>query len=230
MQNKLLRELADVRAGYPKRRATSQECLLQAPYLSVSNVQDGFMDLTSVKTMPIPRQDIDTYKLRPRDVLFTAGGDRDKLGRSAIWRCELPECLYQNHLFSARANENYLLPEFLSIYASSAAGVAYFASHTRGSTSLAHITIDCLRNFPIPMLPISKQRQIINLIWPIIEYLSMIGLSIRRCKKIRTKLRLNNVSNAPECLRAIDNTISFDRQISERLAQYRASLLSSLME
>ena len=35
------------------------------------------MDLTSVKTMPIPRQDIDTYKLRPRDVLFTAGGDRD---------------------------------------------------------------------------------------------------------------------------------------------------------
>ena len=50
----------------------------------VSNVKDGYIDWTTVKTILATEDEIIQYKLLPDDVLMTEGGDPDKLGRGAI--------------------------------------------------------------------------------------------------------------------------------------------------
>jgi predicted GIY-YIG superfamily endonuclease len=69
------------------------------PYLRVANVQRGYLDLAEVKKIEAPETAINELRLEPGDVLFTEGGDRDKLGRGWIWEGQLPECIHQNHVF-----------------------------------------------------------------------------------------------------------------------------------
>lgn len=52
--------------------------------MAVSNVKNGYIDWTTVKTILATRQEIEQYRLLPDDILMTEGGDPDKVGRGAI--------------------------------------------------------------------------------------------------------------------------------------------------
>ena len=82
---KPLHELADVTAGFTMGRDLSRHKTVTVPYVTVINVQDGFFDLSNIGTVQIKESELQTGLLKPNDVLMTEGGDRDKLGRGAIW-------------------------------------------------------------------------------------------------------------------------------------------------
>jgi type I restriction enzyme S subunit len=67
------------------------------PYLRVANVMRGYLDLTEIKTIRVEEERADQYLLEVGDILFTEGGDRDKLGRGWIWEGQIPKCVHQNH-------------------------------------------------------------------------------------------------------------------------------------
>jgi hypothetical protein len=46
---------------------------VEAPYLRVANVQDGFLDLSEVKTIEVLPDDVDRYHLEDGDILMTEG-------------------------------------------------------------------------------------------------------------------------------------------------------------
>src|SRR5687767_12461029 len=77
-----LETIADIMGGITKdqKRKPSGSSRV-VPYLRVANVQRGYLDLGEVKTIVASQEGIDALRLRPGDVLFTEGGDRDKLGR-----------------------------------------------------------------------------------------------------------------------------------------------------
>ena len=50
------------------------------------------------------------------DVLYTEGGDRDKLGRGTVWKNEIEECVHQNHIFKARLDKTQALPEYVAYW------------------------------------------------------------------------------------------------------------------
>ena len=81
-----LGEVAEVQTGRAVNRSTIQDGGLEIPYLSVANVKDGYLDLSLVKTMWISEDEVNRYKLQDGDVLFTEGGDADKLGRGTLSR------------------------------------------------------------------------------------------------------------------------------------------------
>ena len=83
------------------------------PYLRVANVQDGYVDLSELKEITVNAADLDRYKLQFGDVLFTEGGDFDKLGRGTVWHSQVDPILHQNHVFAVRVDKTKLLPEFL---------------------------------------------------------------------------------------------------------------------
>jgi len=155
----LLSEVASVQTGLAKGKAVNGRAV-ELPYLRVANVQDGHIDLREVKTICVAPKDIARYSLRPGDVLFTEGGDFDKLGRGAVWRGEIPICLHQNHVFAVRPSPDKLLPEFLSALSSSAYGRRYFLSSSKQTTNLASINSTQLKEFPIPLPSLAEQRKI----------------------------------------------------------------------
>jgi type I restriction enzyme, S subunit len=159
-----LASIAQIRTGIAKSSQRKFTDPVQMPYLRVANVQDGYLDLSEMKSIIIGRSEITRYLLHDGDVLLTEGGDFDKLGRGTIWKSEIPECLHQNHVFVVRTHQDILLPNFLSALTGSAYGRSYFLKCSKQSTNLASINSSQLSGFPVLLPPISEQHAIINIL------------------------------------------------------------------
>ena len=110
-----LSQLSELKGGVTKgQRYKDGQTLRAVPYLRVANVQRGFLDLKQISTIETSQESIDQLRLISGDVLFTEGGDRDKLGRGWVWKGEIEECIHQNHVFRARSISNGVVPEFAS--------------------------------------------------------------------------------------------------------------------
>lgn len=157
-----LLNIAEVIGGVTKGKKFNGRKTIYLPYLRVANVQDGYLDLSEVKTIEVLPEDLEKYKLAKGDILFTEGGDRDKLGRGTIWNNEVENCIHQNHIFRARAFENYVLPGYISIYAKSENARAYFFENASQTVNLASINLTTLANVPIAVPPLKEQQEIVR--------------------------------------------------------------------
>jgi type I restriction enzyme S subunit len=112
-----LEQIAEIEGGITKdqnRRLTAT--MRDVPYLRVANVQRGYLDLREIKSILAELDVIDNLRLCKGDILFTEGGDRDKLGRGRVWNDEIEECIHQNHVFRARLLAPCLEPKFVSYH------------------------------------------------------------------------------------------------------------------
>jgi type I restriction enzyme, S subunit len=78
-QVKRLKFIATVQTGMAKGKDLAGVDTIEVPYLRVANVQDGYLDLSEVTSMPVPVGDLSRYRLQFGDVLMNEGGDFDKL-------------------------------------------------------------------------------------------------------------------------------------------------------
>jgi type I restriction enzyme, S subunit len=156
-----LEALAEVRTGVAKGRVLGNSDTVQVPYLRVANVQNGYLDLGEVKTIEIRHSEIDRYSLKPNDILFTEGGDRDKLGRGAVWKGEIECCVHQNHVFAARLRTRNVLPVWVSLASQAQYARDYFMAVARQTVNLASINATKLRSFPVPVPPIHEQHRLL---------------------------------------------------------------------
>jgi len=159
----VLSDIADITGGVTKGRKLDGKQTFEYPYLRVANVQDGYLDLSTIKTIEVLSSDFDKYELKHEDILFTEGGDRDKLGRGTVWKNEIKNCIHQNHIFRARIQKkDGVSPYFITYYAQSPQGKDYFFKKGKHTTNLASINKTILSNLPIPLPPIKEQKQIVQ--------------------------------------------------------------------
>lgn len=151
-------KLADIASGVTKGRQFGDQETVVVPYIRVANVQDGYLDLTEIKTIEVLPQDVQALRLEHGDVLMTEGGDFDKLGRGAIWEHDVPDCIHQNHVFRVRCNRRKLLPLFFANYIRTHVSRAYFLRCAKKTSNLASINMTQLRALPVPRVPIDLQK------------------------------------------------------------------------
>jgi type I restriction enzyme S subunit len=153
--------IADVVGGITKdQKKANQPGMREIPYLRVANVQRGFLDLSEMKSISATEDDIADFRLEAGDVLFTEGGDRDKLGRGWVWTGELSECIHQNHIFRGRLLSQDMQPRFVSHHGNTF-GKEWFIKAGKQTTNLASINLGILRQFPVPIPPAAEQAEII---------------------------------------------------------------------
>ena len=132
------------------------------PYLRVANVQRWRLDLAKVKMIDLPDRDMPTYRLEDGDILLCEGNSAELVGRGAIWRNEIPNCVHQNHVLRTRLDVSRVVPEFALAVINSAYGQAYFRSKAKRTTNLASINSKEVARFPLPLPPLGKQRSLVN--------------------------------------------------------------------
>ena len=159
-----LNTVADVQTGVTKGRKVTPEEGVEVPYLRVANVQDGYLDLTEIKTITIRENELDRFSLLPGDVLMTEGGDIDKLGRGFIWRGQIDPCIHQNHVFAVRPHPSVVAPEFLAYFVQSSWAKGYFLSVGHRTTNLASINSTKLKALPTVVPPMEEQREIVDVL------------------------------------------------------------------
>ena len=159
-----LGDIADVQAGLALgKKRKSREKLVDVPYIRVSNVQRGHLDLQDVRTLQATETEIERLALRPGDILMNEGGDRDKLGRGWVWRGSIDLCIHQNHVFRVRLADPDYPPRYVAYYTNEL-GRAYFSSAGTQTTNLASISKSRLSALPIPLAPRDQAVRIVQAI------------------------------------------------------------------
>ena len=153
-----LESLADIVSGITKGRKVKEETLTEVPYMAVSNVKDGHIDWTTVKTIMATQQEINQYRLQSDDVLMTEGGDPDKVGRGAIIKNPPINCIHQNHIFRVRLDEGSILPTYFAEYLQHQKAKRYFLGCAKQTTGIASINMRQLKSLPVLLPPLELQN------------------------------------------------------------------------
>jgi type I restriction enzyme S subunit len=156
-----LHEVVQVRTGIALNSKRKFIDPITAHYLRVANVQDGYLDLSEMKTIQVERSDLERYRVHPGDVLMNEGGDLDKLGRGCLWGGQYAPCVHQNHVFVVRCNAA-VLPAFLNKWTETSTARRYFMVAGKQTTNLASINKTQLGGLPIVTPPVSEQTRMVR--------------------------------------------------------------------
>lgn len=159
-----LDEIAVISGGITKGRDLSKQETIHLPYLRVANVQNGYLDLSQMKTIELKTSEMEKYLLCAGDVLYTEGGDRDKLGRGTVWNDEIPNCVHQNHVFKARLDQAKANPRYVAYWSMSAFTRNYFYNKGKQSVNLASINKTVLSALTLPLPSLAEQEAALRVI------------------------------------------------------------------
>ncbi|EMN7421755.1 MULTISPECIES: restriction endonuclease subunit S [Vibrio] len=152
-----LKHIATIQSGIAKGgKDLTGKTLISVPMLRVANVQDGYLKLEDVHSIQIEPHMLERYSLKNGDVLMNEGGDNDKLGRGAIWREQIQNCIHQNHVFVIRTQG--IEPEWLDTLTRASYAKFYFFSVAKQSTNLASISATNIKETPI-LVPSDEERE-----------------------------------------------------------------------
>lgn len=185
-----LESMADIVSGITKGRKARDEDLSEVPYMAVSNVKDGYIDWTTVKMIEATQQEIEQYRLLPDDVLMTEGGDPDKVGRGAIIKEPLENCIHQNHIFRVRLDESVMLPEFFAEYLQHQRSKRYFLGCAKQTTGIASINMKQLRLLPVLVPTLSEQVEFVSFKAEIDKSKHLSRIALQLCRQME-KIYMN---------------------------------------
>jgi len=188
--------ISHIQGGVTKGRHFGNKKTIMLPYLRVANVQDGFGDLSEIKEIEVLPEDKEKYKLKNGDILFTEGGDRDKLGRGTIWRDNIQNCIHQNHIFRARVYSDSLSPDYISLATKSDYARTYFFENASQTVNLASINMTTIGNVPIAIPPEEEQYEIVRRVESLFKLADSIEARYERAKNYIEKLSQSILSKA----------------------------------
>ena len=125
------------------------------PYLRAANIGWINVDVSELKKMWFSDQELQRLKLQKNDLLVSEGGE---VGRTCIWKGELDECYIQNSVHKVRMNDDcdpeYFLNQFFLF------GVKGAFDLIVNRISIAHLTVEKLKEIEFIVPPQSEQKQI----------------------------------------------------------------------
>jgi type I restriction enzyme S subunit len=197
-QWKRLDELLSISGGVTLGRKLFGRELVSRPYLRVANVQRGYLMLDQMKVIEVPIDEQDKYRLQAEDLLITEGGDWDKVGRTAIWRDEVKDCLHQNHVFRARPLSREWNSRWTEMYLNATPARAYFAASSKQTTNLASINMTQLKTCPFPVPPLAEQRRIVAKVDELMAFCDRLKADLTTSRNHQTRLATTLIQSALE--------------------------------
>lgn len=129
------------------------------PYLRVANVYRDRLDLREIKKIGCTVAEFERVRLLPGDILLVEGhGNREEIGRSAIWDGSIESCVHQNHLIRLRVNRQFVESAYMNAFINSEGGRRQLVGFGKTTSGLNTISVSNVRQVRALLPPISKQR------------------------------------------------------------------------
>lgn len=129
------------------------------PYLRVANVLEDRIDFSDIKEMNFSPDEMRKYRLRPGDILLNEGQSPELVGRPALYRGEIEEIYFQNHLIRFRTSEE-IIPDFALLVFRHYMYAGIFRRIARWSTNIANMGVERFKALPFPVPPLEEQVSI----------------------------------------------------------------------
>jgi type I restriction enzyme S subunit len=189
-------QLGDVQLG--RQRAPQHHSgAFMRPYLRVANVYEGRIDLKSVYEMNFTPEEFETFQLRYGDILLNEGQSLELVGRSAIYRDELPGACFTNTLVRFRPSVG-IKAEFAQIYFTACLRSHRFRKLARWTTNIAHLGADRFAEIEIPLPPIAEQEAIVELVEDQLSVIDHLEADVETSLKSAQALRQSILRHAFE--------------------------------
>ena len=149
----------------------------------MGNIQDGKLDFTNLKYLPIDHDEFPALYLQDGDLLFNRTNSPELVGKTAVYRSQRVPCSYASYLISVRFSEGYI-PELAATYINSAYGKHWIKSVVIQQVGQANVNGTKLSALAIPLPPFEEQKEIISLLktqlLEIVEQLKNIDTSLKQ--------------------------------------------------
>ena len=150
--------IAEVRGGIqkgPHRVAGANP----VRYLTIAHVQRNRIRTDNPRYFEVSPEELDRWRLLSGDVLIIEGnGSPEQIGRTALFRGEIENCVHQNHIIRIRPNQQRVLPEFLNSFLNSPAGQDAVQGHSRTTSGLRTLSVGRIKAIPVSVPPLAEQR------------------------------------------------------------------------
>jgi type I restriction enzyme S subunit len=132
----------------------------EIPVLRMGNIQNGAIDWSNL-VYTIDKEEIKKYLLRYNDVLFNRSNSDEHVGKTAIYKGEMP-AIFAGYLIRIHRKEQLIDAEFLNFYLNSYTAREYGKSIMSRSVNQANINGTKLKGYPISLPSLSVQKQIVE--------------------------------------------------------------------
>jgi type I restriction enzyme S subunit len=126
--------------------------------------REGRLDLSKRRRVPPDTKKINTYLLRPGDILFNATNSPELVGKSAYIAALDEPAVFSNHFLRLRSRTNNLDPRFLSRWLQLEWQRGLFRSRARQWVNQATYGREALLDLLVPLPPIGEQRRIASVL------------------------------------------------------------------
>lgn len=129
------------------------------PVLRMGNLQNGRLNWDEL-VYSDNKQENEKYLLKYNDVLFNRTNSFELVGKTAIYKGELP-AIFAGYLIRIHRKEGLLDADYLNYYLNSEMAREYGKSIATSSVNQANINGTKLKSYPIPLPPLKEQHQIV---------------------------------------------------------------------
>lgn len=131
------------------------------PVLRMGNIQDGQIDYTNLKYLPVDHDEFPDLLLADGDLLFNRTNSAELVGKTAIFRDIGTPCSYASYLISVTFCDSYQ-PDLAAYFINSVYGKAWLSTVVNQTAGQANVNGTKLGELAIPVPPIEEQLEIIN--------------------------------------------------------------------
>lgn len=133
------------------------------PILRMGNIQDGELDFSSLKYLPVEHDEFPVLHLQDGDLLFNRTNSPELVGKTAVYRSQITPCSYASYLIRVRFTDSYI-PELASSFINSAYGKRWIKSVVVQQVGQANVNGSKLSALAIPLPPFAEQEVVISLL------------------------------------------------------------------
>lgn len=133
------------------------------PYLRMNNITyEGKLDLSNLKYIDIPDNEIEKCVVRKGDVLFNRTNSKELVGKTCVFNMDAPMVI-AGYLIRVRLNDK-VLPEYLSTYLNLSYSKKNLFEMCKSAIGQANINAQELQNIEIIIPPMSLQLEFLELL------------------------------------------------------------------
>jgi len=207
-----LGEAFDVQQG---KQLSSKEDVtgkILKPFLRTSNVMWNRIDVSNISYMYFSQQEFKKLKLQDGDILICEGGD---VGRTAIWKNELEECAYQNHIHRLRPKDKRVVNYFFSYWIEHAIKILKIFFNDANKTTIPNLSSSRLKAFSIPLPPLEEQKKIAGVLSAVQSAKEKVEEVIKATRELKKSLMRHLFTYGPVPLNEIENVKLKETEIGQ---------------
>ncbi|MGV6476491.1 restriction endonuclease subunit S [Azotobacter vinelandii] len=161
------------------------------PVLRMGNIQDGDLDFSNLKYLPVDHAEFPGLHLQDGDLLFNRTNSPELVGKTAVYRSQISPCSFASYLISVRFSAGYI-PEIASAFINSAYGKRWIKSVVVQQVGQANVNGSKLSALAVPVPPFKEQQEIVSALHAqaseIVDQLKSVDISLKQSNAQRQNI------------------------------------------